>query len=512
MRHKKRLAALLLATLMLSGCTSPVPTDQVSTVTLPPPASTFVPANENDALGYAETVQLNLPSLSGGQLVMVSDRILIPPDQHPAEATLKRLLSFSGSDQAAPLFPSAQLTLQPGTRLELSGDVATVDLSANAALLSKQDLLTLSRALTNTLTQWQDIRYVNLLIAGRAPAMDERGWLPLGSQQQSRNEDAPALWDSYAARSALETPENQRFSSLCTLYYPAPSGRGILAEARAVSFPGMRLEQQALSLLEALSARAQTLPQAPQVPDLRALLQAEPELITFEGGRILSLQFLPIANETFIQAGVPRSVMLASLSYTLCGFLPDLSGIQVRIGNEQIEAIVPSGIYEGAGEQISFSGGLLRRADFSTFLLTDCTLYFARGEDALQRVRRPVPHALAHSKSYLLGQLMAGPQPFDSAQGTAPVLPQGTQEEDLLAVTKQDDAALVNWSAGFLAAAEGFSPARERQMVYAIVNTLCETRGIRRVRFYVGGQQPESFSGAVSLPGEFLFNPDIVVQ
>ena len=91
---------------------------------------------------------------------------------------------------------------------------------------------------------------------------------------------------------------------------------------------------------------------------------------------------------------------------SLTTFVPGLLGVSVLIGNEQIETIVPSGIYKGAGEQILFSDGILRRNNFGSFLLTDCTLYFANNTGGLIRVRRPVPTALAYSKRYLLGQLM----------------------------------------------------------------------------------------------------------
>lgn len=505
-------STVLLVSLLVSGCTAPVPTNTQAAATLPPPEARYQAPAGHEAREYAETVQLSLPSLSGGQLMMVPERILLSSEQHPAEATLRKLLAFSGNDAVGPLFPNAALQLQAGSAVEVSGDVATVDLGANAGLLPRQDFLTLCRAITNTLTQWNDVRYVNILVAGAAPAMDAAGTLPLGSMQQSRNEDAPALWDSYAARALAENPQSQRFSGLCSLYYPAAAGRGVLAEARAVSFSGQDTRQMTISLLEALSARAQTLPQAPQVPDLMALLAAAPEVIERDDGRlVIGLHFLDIANQTFIEAGIPRSVMLASLCFTLTTFMPQLEGISVRIGNEQLEAIVPSGIYQGAGEQIIFSGGVLRRADFDTFLLTDCTLYFARG-DGLVRVRRPVPHQLAFSKLYLLNQLMEGPQLHDSQQRTQSVVPEGLSEDVLLGISKEGNTALVNFGAQLIQAAAGMSPAAEKQMVYAIVNTLTESRGVRRVRFFVDGAQTEQLAGHLWMPGEFLYNPDIVLE
>jgi hypothetical protein len=47
-------------------------------------------------------------------------------------------------------------------------------------------------------------------------------------------------------------------------------------------------------------------------------------------------------------------------------------------------------------------------------------------------------------------------------------------------------------------------------MIYAIVNTLCESPVVSRVRFYVNGVQPETLAGVIYLPGEFLPSPGLV--
>ncbi len=510
-RKLTRFLCLLASLSLLSGCTGSVPLREDVSLTLPPVENSYTLTEDSQSREYAETVALYLPAIGNNQLITVPERILVPADKHPAEATVNRLLSYPGGETAHALFPEAVLRLQEGKpALEISGDTATVNLGSNASLLSKQDLFTLRRSLTNTLVQWGDIRYVNVLVAGMEPGVDQAGLTPAGSMQMTRNEDAPALWDSLSTRSSLEGMEYQRFSSVCTLFFPAGYGRGILAEARTVSFPGQSYRQMATSLLEALSAGPQVLRQSPVMPDLISLL-AEPPAVEEgdDGTYVLSLRFLDVANDTFVQAGVPRSVMLAAITYTLTTYIPRLAGIRVRIGNEQIEGIVPGAIYEGAGDAIIFSDGLLRRADFSSFLLTDCTLYFSGG-DTLTAVHRPIPCSMAYDRSYLLEQLALGPQAYDSVQGTEAVFPQGTPAGSILGVDKDGETALVNLSSSLLPAAAGLDPQKERLFVYSLVNTLCDTRGIRKVRIYVDGTQPESFAGAVWLPGEFLKNPEMI--
>ena len=176
------------------------------------------------------------------------------------------------------------------------------------------------RALTNTLCQWQDIRFVNILINGKQQGIDIGATLPMGSLQLTENERP--LWESIAAE--------ERFVRTATLYFPAHLGKGVLAEARTITFHSNSLNDMVDGLLIALSAGATTLPHTPKLPELISLLADSPELvIAGNGERYLKLHFLQKANEAFIAAGVPRSVMVASLAMTTTTFLPGNTGVSV---------------------------------------------------------------------------------------------------------------------------------------------------------------------------------------
>ena len=47
-------------------------------------------------------------------------------------------------------------------------------------------------------------------------------------------------------------------------------------------------------------------------------------------------------------------------------------------------------------------------------------------------------------------------------------------------------------------------------MVYSLVNTLTQLPGVRRVCFFILGDQPQSFAGALYLPGDFMPNLDLI--
>ena len=226
-------------------------------------------------------------------------------------------------------------------------------------------------------------------------------------------------------------------------------------------------------------------------------------------GRVVSLSFQESMNQELISAGIPRSVMMASLTYTLTTFLPYTSGVKVTIGNEVITALVPSGLYEGAGEEILFDGGMMRRTQFDRFLLTDCALFFANSDGSLRLAYRPIPHYQAQNPRYLLNQLMLGPQGTDSLQGLSPVLPEALRDADILGATMRDDTALINFSGALKTLSEGMEPQAELRMVYAMVNTLTAIQGMNQVCFFVDGRQEGTFAGSIDIAGVFLQNVGI---
>lgn len=499
---KRRLICLLAASsLLLSGCTASVPIREGASVTLPPAKAVYQAPTGDESRDIVESILLYLPDKRTGQLIPRALTVALPPNRHPAETAVQKLLSFSGDEESAPLVTDNPLSLFSGRSVEVSGDTATLNLSASALSLRGEQLTLVTRAITNTLCQWGDIRYVNLLIAGKQPGTDISATMPMGSLAKTSNEEK--LWKT--------VDEQERFSAVATLYYPAPLGKGVLAEARAVTFPGKTLPDMALGLMTALSSEAQTLRGVPAVPPLDLLL-ASPVTVSESSagsGRIVRLHFKETANETFIAHGIPRSVMMASVVMTLTTFLPNVEGVEITIGSETVSSLAPTGLQEGGAQQIVFKDKLMRRDDFSRFLLGLVSLYFAGADGRLVRVERALPYYQTQNIRALFQQLLSGPDAAETMRQLKPTLPSGVRNADLIGFTAEKDTVLLHLSKDFIAACQGLSPESERLMVYSLVNTLSCLRGIRRVRFYVMGEQPETFAGSLYLPGEFLFNPSI---
>ncbi|MBE5781776.1 MAG: hypothetical protein E7329_00510 [Clostridiales bacterium] len=503
-RRLYRILCLLCACVLLSGCGAQNPS-AAPNVTLPPVESKHI-APENDVnQTYIQTALLYLPSVDGTRLLSVPETLTLSASHSNAEALCRALLVHPGTELAAPLGEGVALSLASTDAVEVSGGVATVSLSASALRLSHEALFTVGQALANTLCQFGDISYVNVLIAGVQPGLDIAATLPAGCFQSNTREDLSTLW---ARASAPKTAARRAISA--ALYYPATAGKGILCEARTLSFAEISPAAMAQTLLEALSSGAEYLPGLPKYPDLVGLLSEEPVLEETGGMRRLALHFDEALNAQLLEAGITRSVMVASLTYTLTTFLPGLDGISISIGSERLTALTPSATYTGAGETIYFADGLIRRRDFVSFLLDECTLYFATREGMLQKVSRAIPFYEARNARALVNQLILGPQSIDSVSALSPALPQALRDADLLGVALDGDTLVLNFSSQLPMLCEGMDETQERLLIYSLVNTLTELSPVKKVSIYIMGEQPETLAGALFLPGDFWPNLNIL--
>ena len=502
-QHRVRLGCLVcVAGLLLAGCASQE-TAAAPTATLPPVRARYTAPEDDIRQEYSQTVMLYLPSLDGSQLIAVPAAATLSAAGHRAQTLCELLLKHPGTEYARPVAGEVTLSLSGTEAVEVSGNVATVSLGASALRLSHEQLFTVGQALANTLCQFNDLQYVNVLIVGAQPGLNVAATLPAGCFQQNTREDLATLW---ARASAPASAARRSFAA--ALYYPAAAGKGVLCEARMLSFAGTSLPAMAVTLLEALSSGAESLPGVPRCPDLKGMMGADPVLDETGGGRRLVFRFEDRLNTALTDGGITRSVMMASLVYTMTTFLPGLDGIEVRIGGEQVTSLTPSGTYVGAGDTLLFQDGLMRRRDFSSFLLGNCALCFANSRGKLTWVYRPIPFYETHNPRALIQQLMLGPQVYDSQIGLSPVLPQGLRDADLLGVAFENNTVLLNFSAQLQELARDFDASAERRMVYAMVNTLCQMPGVERAALFVQGEQPETLLHTVFVPGYFLPNDD----
>lgn len=492
---------LLCMVLALSGCGKKG--TAAANVTLPPPAApATVPVNDTHQLAERD-VLVYLPAREGNRLAAVPAQARLSVSRHSAESLCQLLFSHPGNEYVLPL--NENVVLSGNHPVEVSGNTATVILGASALRLSHEELFTVGQALANTLCQMGDVQYVNVLINGVQPGLDVAATLPAGCFQENTRDDLDTLWNRAAAGKGAS-----RLSVTAALYYPASGARGVLCEARPLSFDDTTSSGMLRTLLDALHDGPVSLQGLPAYPDFSLYLTEEPRLQDDGGTRRAVLHFDASLNTAIIDRGITRSVMVASLVYTITTFLPGVEEVEIHIGDEQLSSLTPSATYTGAGETILFEQGRMKRSDFTAFLLDGCTLYFGDGQGRLQAVTRAVPCHESRNVRYIVNQLIRGSQTGDSREKMQPVLPAQLRDADLIGIAMEEDTLILNFSENLLSLCGEMEEEEERCLVYSLVNTLCRLDGVKQVQFLVNGEQPASLSGHVYLPGRFFPNEDIV--
>jgi len=515
---KKALLLLIIAILFLNSCQSAIPIvdDAIEiqeAIILPEPIQPYEAPKGDAQMEYSGVAALYLPRRDGTRLVVKYSQVLFSASRHEAETAVRALLTYPETDDCLPAGKGVTIQLTGNTPVEISHDVCSVNLTPSCLALDMEDFITLCQAITNTVTEFLDVKYVNILVSGRQIGLDTASMLPLGTLQRRVGEDLGAAYSRVDIQRVKynEEHEQKRFTSAATLYFPAADGNGILPEARMITFPGQMPAQLAQTLLNELSQGAQLLSSIPALPNLNAFLTSPPAVTqTSTGTRHITLSFDSSLNEALAESQLTRSSLMASLTYTLTTFIPETSGVIVFIGDEPVLSVTPASIY-AANEPIYFRDGVQQRGDYSRLLLGLAKLYFA-SEDGqkLIAVYRPVPYFEVRNPRYLLEQLAQGPKPYDDYANVRPVMPEGLRDPDFLGFAVEDDTLLINLSLAFQAACSQYDETRERLLIYAMVNTLCETLSLKRVRFYIADNQPEYLSGHLYLPGYFIINTGII--
>ena len=143
----------------LSGCATGVEVlHKDASATLPPASVAWSAPVGDTEQETAQTVLIYVPNSAGTQLIAQAERVAISAARHPAEAALRRLFAFAGSDTALRLGPESTLQLSPVNPVEISGDTAVVNLASSAFMLSHSDLYIVCQAIANTLSALSTFR------------------------------------------------------------------------------------------------------------------------------------------------------------------------------------------------------------------------------------------------------------------------------------------------------------------------------------------------------------------
>lgn len=492
MKGKRGILCLLLAILLSSsGCSNLMMFEAQSgrDVELPDVSDEDYVAPWGDSQAdYLERTGIYYINEDAQQLTRSEISYLLTPSEDQMVTILNRLLGETPDDTAA--------VAPEGTRLlgiEVTGDVVTVNLSLEArGADSDQRILWLYAAIVNTLTELDGVSSVNILINGRQEGILS---LPMGVMEESDG-DLAALWaQQQADAQRAQLSETSSMSRTALLYFPAMEGEWFVAEPRDLSFVN---GNYATTLLAALSQQAREVGARPVLNAVNALASTPSVVLTEEGLRFLQLDFTEEIHSMLDEAGVSVYEFVGMITLTMTGFVPEVDGVQVSVEGSLLRQV-------SDGETVhSFVDGVFLRSHFADEIGSFVTLYFRAEEDGLCAVERVVSPIVARSPRLLLIQLMSDQNGFDSA------FPDGCSGDDILGVRIADGVAHVNWSANFYRLCQGLDHAAERDLVYAIVNTLTELTNVRGVQFSFEGRLADTLSESIYLKSVLLRNPGLV--
>ena len=508
MRKHRVLILLSIFCLLLSGCTEQLLQEQSEVLPLPSLRPAPI-ASLGDVRSMQQVKQnIYVPDFSQGRLVVSTEEITVEAGQSLAEPLLRRLL-----DRLRDVFPGMDgqelRLLQATNAVEETEELITVNLAVSTNVMSKREQFFLGMAITNTLTELDGIHYVDVLVNGRDEGIDLLATIPCGVLTRYSSGDILSRWAQEESQAA-QSGSTADFRKITVLYYPTADGHYLLPEIRTVTFQSYEPKNYLDVLLGELakdSTKADTCTILPPA-ELGYMLE-QPEIISMGGSavKLVRLSFLSAIDSYQTVMGGNRAVFFASLTYTLAGFIPGVDGVIIAIDGEPVLEVIGMD-----GQSLHFAEGVMTRDDFAGIVANQCTLYFpARDGSGLVAVRRPVDQQLSTYPRTLLEQLLLGPQPFDSRTDILPVFPDSLSEADILGITLEGDAALVNVSEEFAKTVHAQDRTRDRDWIYSMVNTLTELRGIRSVWFYVEGEQLDFLGGAISTQGEFLRHPGLIV-
>lgn len=489
-RQSAALAASLLGlSLLLSGCVQQIREREAQDLSdLAIEAPVEVPAQDGVA-GREEWVTLYFLSEDGDRLVPVTRRVTVEGGVSRARAALDALLSGPQDGETG-----AYWTTLSGARserlLEVSMGVATVDLPAHARTLPQETLYAVRQAIANTLTEFSEISYVNVLVGGREEGLDLSATLPVGTLTHVDDLDAGARY----ARLYDQRQSGGGITVMTTLYFPARDAPLLLPEVRNVTYAQVSPIEYLYTLLGEMGKGAGLSLCAQDVPAPLDYIEEMPEIVRTQDGYLaIELQLNREIEAAVEAAGLTLEVYMAMLTDTLMGFVPGVEGLKVTIDGEHAMAVVREA--DGGGAELAMRG------DFAACAGAPATLYVAQGE-GLGRVQRILPQGSAHDARERLVMLMQ----------EADTLPAGLTGADVLAVYVGNETIAVNLSENARARLAALTPERERVAVYAMVNTLTEDTNAQAVAFFFEGEQVAALTGELEMRGVFLRNPGMVVD
>ena len=458
MRRMKSCLLLALAlAILMTGC-SRAPTPQ---------AKVAVNTNSDITAGDTHTTTTVItyrPRKDGAVLVRNTKEMVVPEGQMFLQAVIVNLLSDATGKDTAPLF-GGNASLKSITQ---SRNVLLVDITSQKKLeeMDERELMNSLTALVNTVTENSTVEYVQIWINGQA--LSSRGVITNPMKKQGMSlEQLWILHKYYMEKGDVISSDDDNQQ---VLFYTDSTGNYILAN---VEQPATRSGNQLDDLIFSMRQAPTSHELASAIPNTLTL--AKEPLLTQQddGSQLVSIWFSSPKYDSLTS----QQIYMLSGTLTLAIYcnLPGVDSVRIYIDSRLVTSI-PDTNFSSKGD--------LTAVSFLPKVADMVTLYFPHQQAGkLVSVQRAVSQSDYSHLRARVDELIRGPLAGDEAALTN-VFPVGITTKDLLSVQAQGDMAILRFSQSF-ATNYPTDAAKERLMIYSIVNTLTSINGIRRVQFLV---------------------------
>ncbi|MHB1315487.1 MAG: GerMN domain-containing protein [Christensenellales bacterium] len=478
------LSILILLSAALSGCgrNGAVPPS------LTQEADSFDPVLIQNT-GSVVSLPLYFSDANGKRVLSETREVTLDKGQTAAQRAIMEMIKGPSLETLYPVLPDQTELLD----LEITRNVANIYFSAAFLNMSATEQMKARVALSCALYDTDRVEYINIFTEGKL-----LGYLGQATGLLRYRTYAGDLSQLMEKMDALSTARRREYT--VALYYADLSGQYFMPEIRTVLADQ---EQLTRAVVEELL----------NLPGETAMLQsfAGPDTVFIEdpvitstgtGGKIATLN---LSKRPAFTSGVEQTaqVYYGALAYTLAGAIPNLEGVVIKYNGEIFTELTSA---EG------FSDGLIRPDFFGEYVGNTVKLYFPdQGRSKLHPVYRPVQQSKADTVYDCLIEMMRGPLSYET-ENVWPVLPAGISRDDLLRVMVNMDVSYVDFSANFYEKCKTLTRQNEYLLVYAIVNTVTEAAGTKRMQFLCDGARRETIAGSISIRNPLMGNPGLVAQ
>lgn len=503
-RRTGLILAVLMCFMSLSGCYSVMGTSNSGSTIVQQESAPYVDTGEADSAVAEDAIQeddgerayvLYFPNEDYTRLTVEVAYKAAAEGKSREETAIDLLLAGPSSDDLRPVFGEGVKV----TRYEQSLDLMNIYFTPELLNMSDEDILRAQAAVANTLTELGEIKRVAFFCDGRLIRVGNQPLMPGQAIQEEL--------DAYIMSKLIDQfmlPEEITQREV-VLYFTDANKRYMLPETRTVRFTS---DDNADYILDALF----------RGPSSTEYLSASVSFKLEEGqktavsrdGRGYATVEVPLSQDyvtDFAEFDKQRTLELGAIVYSLTGSIDQVRDVKFICNGERVLM-----------DELDVNGdGRLSRLDFLDYVGNRLVLYYPDKQmTGLQKIQRIISCNSYHDIDMRLQELLKGPSKIgiSSSEGnltwpvdTATQMPGFTTkvEEDILYI--DFDSSFYNLCVNSLTQQQ-----EEYLTVYAIVNTMTEVTGIRRVAFLRDGQPVETLKGNIRLSEPLMRNPGVILN